>query len=1622
MADPYGNTLGKDFILHFTTGDYASTLDVNGNGRVGSYNAYTATEAVVSYLNIPSVHYRLYTVPLDDFIALTSADWQAWQDYTAQPANLLNDWRLDTTSPRNVPGIQRVKLTNQDGTALGPGLYYLEVSGAGTDDSGKNVVTTGRQLLVRTDLNVTLKSTQDGALAWVTDLKSGKPVSGVDVRFTNGTSEAASAAAGQPAALGQAEQVKLARARLASLGNGIDITGTTGADGVAQVTFGTTRQSYQALLAVASGPGGQMGVASSDWQDGISPWDFNLGSGASASSYQAYVYTDRPIYRPGQTVYWKAIVRRDNDGSYSLPAPGASVSVTVSDNQGNTLVQVLMPLSASGTLDGKVPLGLDASPGYYYLQIMLNKDLSYGVGFQVAEYRKPEYQSSATTDKPEYIQGDEIKATAQASYFFGGPVKDAKVQWNLLSEDYDFQYQPPAGQALPAYYYSFTDFDYYNPNQPAFGSPIAQGNGSTDDQGRFSVTIPADIARFAQSQRFTLDVDIMDINNQTVSTEATAIVHKGAMYIGLHPESYVARANEPNKVDVLAVDPHSRPIAKAALTLVADQVTWYSVREKDSDGNYYWTSRAQYTPLYTQTVTTGADGTGVFVWQPASGGEYKIVATGPDQAGNKIRSAAYVWVSSGAGYVAWRQENNDRMQLVPDKDQYQVGDTAKLLVASPYQGDVKALLTIERNHVFSHQVIDLLGNSQVVSIPIESAYEPDVFVSLVAMQGMESSGGAPSYKVGLAELKVSIADKQLQVVLTPSSLEVGPRDTVTWTVETLDYAGRPVPDADVSLALVDKAVLTLAKDQAGSIVDQFYSERALGVGTATTLNVNIDRVVAQVAAAGKGGGGGGPGGAPTVRTQFQDVAFWAATVNTGPDGRTQVHVTLPDNLTTWTMDARAATEDTLVGQTQVDITATKPLLVRTVLPRFFVQGDQAAISAIVQNNTQQAIDVDLGLQATGLQLAGTAAAPITAHVSGGGNYKATWEVNVQPGPGLPALEDQTVVTFTAAGGGLSDAVQTILPVYHYTTPEVTGTSGQVEQGENRLELVRLPADADPTRARLDVTLEPGLAAGMLGGLTYLQAFPYGCTEQTMSSFLPNLLTYQALRSLGVSRPDLEAQLPQQVGVALQRIYSLQHVDGGWGWWTEDPSDLFITSYVVFGLAKAKAAGFTVDDQVLGHGVSWLHGQLAAPQDLQRSALNQQAFLIYALAVAGDAEPARAGALFAERDRLSTYARAFLALALDTIDDAASKDRIKTLLADISGSAVTSATGTHWEEKYTDYASMNTDVRTTAIVIETLARLDPKNSLAPGAVRWLMAARQGARWDTTQENAWSIMAFTDWMVANGELQGDYAWQVTLNGASLGNGTVTPQTVDQAIALHAGVNKLLPDQTNALNIQRSTSGNQTGAGQLYYAAHLESFLPADKIQPLDRGIVVSREYQADACVSAATANTASTSASDDGTVPSVTPQQAAAAAACPAITRARVGDVVDVKVTLVVPNVLHYLIVEDPLPAGAEAIDTSLLTTSKTAQQASLTGEPATNASQGSAASLSPYWWWTPSHTELYDQKAAMFADSLPAGTYVFNYQVQITLPGHFLTLPPTAYEMYFPEVQGRGAGSIFDVSP
>jgi hypothetical protein len=332
--------------------------------------------------------------------------------------------------------------------------------------------------------------------------------------------------------------------------------------------------------------------------------------------------------------------------------------------------------------------------------------------------------------------------------------------------------------------------------------------------------------------------------------------------------------------------------------------------------------------------------------------------------------------------------------------------------------------------------------------------------------------------------------------------------------------------------------------------------------------------------------------------------------------------------------------------------------------------------------------------------------------------------------------------------------------------------------------------------------------------------------------------------------------------------------------------------------------------------------------------------------------------------------------------------VQTLLSDLVSSAILSATGAHWEEGQPDYRNMNTDIRTTAIVLWALARLEPDNDLLPNTVRWLMAMRKQDFWESTQTTAWSLMGLVEYIRASGELKGDFSYALYLNGQELASGDVTQETIDESYQLQVEIARLLADQANRLVIERlSPQGEQTGEGQLYYSAHLRYFLPADHVQALNRGIIVARQY----------------SSVDE-------PNRY--------VNAAQVGDVIKVKLTIVAPTDLHYVVVEDPLPAGFEGVDLSLKTTSVVGEQPELRN--VTAEEQDSWVRWYGWGWWWFSHSEMRDEKVSLFAQYLPRGTYEYTYLIRASVPGEFLVMPGTASQMYFPEVFGRSDGAKFTV--
>jgi len=1569
IRDPYGNETTQEFTVYFRTAALLPDFRLLTPALVSSYDAGAPARVLVAFVNISRLDLALYRLTPD---MITYPEWQ-WDEYRPPRSALVRRWHEHLEAPLNKQSYARIDLV-EGGGLLEPGLYLLRVDSPQLPEE-RRYRWNRLHVLVVSAFNLTLKYGPYDALVWATDLAGGAPVEALDVQLYDVSSER-------------------------RLG-----TQTTDGQGIAK--FALDGEGYRELIAYTEQP---FAAVSSRWARGTSAWDFGLPTAYDWSKARVVLYTDRPIYRPGQTVYLKGALRSEDDAVYAL-SDADQLKLAVTDPNYEVVFEGYVSLNENDTFETSLQLEEGAFLGPYTISAEF-AGRNFQSTFQVAAYRPPEFQVTVTPSVSETVLGTPSEATVEVSYFFGGAVRQAPVQWNLLAERYIFS--PPWGGG-----YTFTETDdpwqcldcWWRPPRPP--TPILRGDGTTDDTGRFRISIPAQLVDqdgkpIQRSTRLIIEASVTGRDNQVIAGRSDLVLHQGDFYAGLRTRRYVGRAGEPFSVDLMAVDWQSERLPGKQLQLQVYQREWDNVYVEDSRWGGRWEYQEKDSWIDTVEVVTDERGEAVATFTPPQAGTYRLVVLGKDDAGREVRASVFIW-ATGKESVTWRRENNDRINLVSDKSSYKPGEVAEVLIPSPYEQPHYALVTVERNRIRRYEVIYLETNSYVYQLPIEPSDAPNIYISVALVKGTQLDGRPADYKVGLLPLNVSTERQELRVTITPVQGRVMPGDTLDCAIKVTDWRGEPL-QAELSLDVVDKSVLSLMPRPLNALREGFYFRRGVGISTAATVAIAANRQLEEMelqlgymAPRAEMAEEGVPSPVPTamvalapsekadqakaavpfgvtLREEFADTAYWNPVVMTDQRGEARISISLPDNITTWVIRGLAINAATQVGEGLTEVIATKPLLIRPVTPRFMVAEDRVVLGAAVSNNAESALDVVVSLSATGITLQD--AATQTVRIEAGREETVTWNARITDAPYADlvfAVLDRSGVYSDASKPRLATGPEGALAIYRYSAPDVVGTAGSLA-GEGKItELIVLPPKYDGRRGSLQVRIDPSLAASIREGLTYLEHYPYECTEQTVSRFLPNVLTYRALQQLGIARPDLADKLTRLVEQALGKLYTHQNGDGGWGWWPNRESNPHVSAYVVFGLLMARQTGFSVSEDVLQRGLEFLHTRLVPLQELEREyQANQQAWILYVLAEAGQAPFGYLEELYTYRARLSLYARAYLAMALQL--QGYGSGWVNTLLSDFNNAVILSATGAHWREAETDWWAMNSDTRTTAIVLDALVRLNPDNALIPNVVRWLMVARKGDVWSTTQETAWALIALTDWMRYTGELKAAYHYTVQLNEQQLADAEVTEQTVERGQQIRVDVAELLQQAANQLIITRNA-----GPGQLYYTAHLQVYLPVEELPPVNRGIIVQRRFSLASC--------------NQG-------------ARCPDIKEAKVGDLIRVNLTIIAPNDLHYLVVEDMLPAGAEAIDLGLATTSLLAARPQLY-----RAVPEAEYSLPWHWWNWYSRSELRDEKVVLFADYLPEGTYEYSYVMRATTPGDFHVIPTLAWEFYFPEVFGRSAGRM-----
>lgn len=1538
LGDDPTTLAGQDYVFSFTEPDASPNLSM------GSYLPVLFTRPddpriSVQAVNLSTLIVSEGTMSLADFLRFQT-DYQFKQSYAPLDQQ---KWIVSPNLPRNN---NQPVVIDVSSSPLDPGFYFVNVDSIDVNRLGGN-----ERALVISNLNVTLKASPSEVLIWAIDIRTQSPAQNIPIQLYD--EKGVSLASGVTDERGLWHSPLQAQA--SEVGNLVAILGQPGED--------------------------QFGVAQSNWGMGISPWDFGLGMDTSGARAEVYLYTERPVYRPGDTVHYRGILRNWYDGRYEpvlVPALGSAldgqdVSLTWLGPNGTISQPQPVTLSGYGTFNGEFNLPTNSAPGDYNLTVSSGgKDLPNGMlYFQVADYRKPEINLSVTLSPNSARSGSPLVGTVQAAYFFGAVVADLPFTWRL--------YTSPANFDIPEYNTGVQSSRWLSTGAGQFGNIYLSGEARTAEDGSFK--IPLNNLIVTDTTGITLEVSASESGGFPVSARASATLHPESFYVGVRPTAWVGQAGSELGFDLLSVDWDKHPTSQP-LNVIFEKIRWE--RTDGAYGDYSFTPI--YTPVATQSVSSGPDGKANVKFTPPDAGTYVL-----DVSSGQARTQTIIWVSGGEN-AEWPNLPYQQIQLTANQDKYKPGETGEVFIPNPFNASALALLTIERSTFKAIDVINIPPEGYKFSLPLTDDSAPNVYVSatLLGPQGVD-------FRQGYINLAVEPSAFTLNVELKATPEKAKPGEIITLDLMVSDSQGQPV-QAEFSIAMVDLAALALADPNSVDIVPAYYHIQPVGVHTGLTAAVYTRRLLNFFG----GGGGGGGGEFLTLRSKFPDTAYWKADILTDAQGKAQVSLTLPDNLTTWEVDTRGLTMDTRVGQARVRVVTSKELLIRPQTPRFLVVGDHAELAAMVNNTTGQALEATVSLQAPGLTLDDPALAEQKVSVPANGRIRVAWTGLVQNGESIDAIFE--VVSLPAQGGANTGSFQDAarpndgpIPVLRYSASQTFSTAGILTGASTRQEIIAIPRSFQPLGADLRVELSPSLSAVILGSLKAIESPEQAwSSEQIISTILPNLAAYRALKDSGIDDQTLTARLQSNLSGDLRRLMTFRREDGGWCWTTSsEKSDPYLTAYVLLGLQQASESGLNLEgidlENTLKNGRDYLFANadpFTGKADLNIGwQANRAAFYGYVLGQTGGLQDFNSltDGLYDNRSRLDPWARAMLALTLYKLSPV--DGRVITLLSDLESSAIRSSTGAHWESAANDWMNPGTALFTTAVVVSALAERNPASPLAAEAVRYLAAQRDpGGRWASSYETAWVLLALTKYMQASGELRGDFGFSAELNGTLLAQGQAFgPQNMTTVNAA-AELTQLNLGGANSLLISK-----QDGTGKLYYRAALTVDRPVETAPALEHGMALSREYM---------------DCSGDTCQPVTTYQM-----------KADQSGRITVQLTLTLPNDAYYLMVQDYIPAGADILDSSI----KTSQQ----GE----SDQSVLEKFDPsdpfgdgWGWWYFNHPEIYSSHILWSADYVPAGTYQLTYTIVPSLAGVYRVLPARAWQAYFPEVQGATAGALFEIKP
>jgi uncharacterized protein YfaS (alpha-2-macroglobulin family) len=1394
-------------------------------------------------------------------------------------------------------------------------------------------------LLSVTDLAVTAKTSLFGDVFWITHLSSGAPVPGATVTLRDDTAR------------------DLA-------------TATTDADGIAKLPTdpGAPQdigwRNDRRVVFVRAGDDWTFHAMWQDPQSATPGQRWRVRADGELRG-DGDVFLDRGVYAAGETAHVKGFFRKRLARGTSTPA---AAPVTVKAVSGTTeILDRVVALDAYGGFAVDVPIPRSAERSRITVEAQLGRDVA-DTSAMVADFQPAEFSADVSADTERaYARGDAAAFTVHGDYLFGAPMSGAKVRWTATRSPAAFW--PPGSDGLVC-------------NDEAYALPAAQdddrvgvGTGVLDVHGVYAGAVPLTMPRVAGSQYVTIAAEVEDASRRTVAGRTGVFVHPADFTLGIQPPDDVfVPIGTHLRARVAAIEPSGKRRAGVPVHVEVLRSTW------DGTG---------HAPRYhalggcNATTTDAASLPGCDVVLPRYG-DYVVRATARDGRGNDVASSFDAFALGGPS-------SSDKVQVTTDKKEYAVGDVAQVAIVSPWP-EADALVTVERAGVYRTQRVPLHASSGVVRIPVTDDLWPNAHVVAHVVRGRTADApphggydpGRPDFRVAFAPLSIRRDAHTLAVTVTPDRRDHRPGDEVDLDVAVKTREGAPAP-ASVTLWAVDEGALALTGYVTPNPAPAFARDRPLavfGLDSRTDLARIHDHLhlgsFGHLGGRGFGAGGSSGTRGPT-RADFRPTAFFEPSLATGPDGRLHRRFKLPDGLTKYRIMAVAATAADRFGSGEGSVVTSQPLMARPSLPRFLRAGDTLQAGVLLTSKGLPATAAEVTIEATGVTVVGDAsrsAVPLPA----GGTVEVTWPVRATTG-------GTATFAFSARAGGASDRVKVTREVTMPVAMEAVALSGATTSAA--AEQLGDLRDTRPDVGGLDVRVASTALVGLGDGIDQLLKYPYGCTEQ-LSSRLVALVPLRGLaKAFDLPMP---AQADRAIDDAIAKIEHNQQPDGSFGYWPDSvKGDMWVTAYALWALGTARAAGHVVAYATTEHATRALGKYVADEAQSRGVDLATKAFIVDVLTSQGDRDLREMRALFAAREHLPLFARALLAHAFLTtgLDPAAPRE----LLRDLEGHLRVSATGATVAETLGDAFApvLDSEARTTAIVLRALLAQDKASPLAARLAHGLLDVRRGGTWRTTQETAWALLALDDYRAAQEAAAPDFDADVfhgpvLLARAPFHGRTTREVTLSLPLAGLAGG----PSEPLTFAVE--------GSGSLFYEARLRYAKKTLPEAPLDRGFGVRKVVRA---------------ASAEGL------PDAVRSIALASTTSAHAGQLVLVDLFVTTTDPRERVVVDDPLPAGLQPVETRFATTAEWLDvDAAGDRADADARDDDGVGTVSSSWY----RREVRDDRVLTFIDHMPAGLYHYRYVARAVTAGTFVVPPTRAECMYEPETFGRTAAGAFEVKP